>query len=102
MATLTVRGINEDTKARLRLRAARHGRSMEAEVRALIEEAVLPQATPTEKGLGTWLHQQLSGIEGLEIPEPDRSEPARYVDFGVNAEDRHHGGHGTTDSPRDA
>jgi len=40
MATLTVRNIDDDLKAKLRIQAARHGRSMEAEARALIEEGV--------------------------------------------------------------
>jgi plasmid stability protein len=29
MATMTVRGLDEDSKARLRIRAAQHGRSMD-------------------------------------------------------------------------
>ena len=36
MATLTIRGLDEGTKARLRLRAASHGTSMEGEARAIL------------------------------------------------------------------
>jgi len=43
MATLTVRNLPEEVYLALRLRAALHGRSTEAEVRALLEEAVKPQ-----------------------------------------------------------
>lgn len=39
MASLTVRNIPDDTFAAFRVRAASHGRSMEAEVRELIVEA---------------------------------------------------------------
>lgn len=39
MATLTVRNIPDDELAALRVRAAEHGRSMEAEVRELIRAA---------------------------------------------------------------
>ena len=40
MATLTVRGLSEETKRRLRVQAAEHDRSMEAEIRAILEESV--------------------------------------------------------------
>lgn len=40
MAQLVVRGLDEEIKARLRRRAAEHGRSMEAEVRDILAEAV--------------------------------------------------------------
>jgi plasmid stability protein len=43
MATLTVRNLPDEVHRALRLRAAQHGRSTEAEVRALLEEAVKPQ-----------------------------------------------------------
>ncbi len=45
MATLTIRGLDEETHARLRIRAAQHGRSMEAEVRAILTER-LTSPTP--------------------------------------------------------
>ena len=42
MAVLTVRNLPAETHRALRVRAARHGRSTEAEVRAILEEAVRP------------------------------------------------------------
>lgn len=39
MASLTVRKLDDDLKAALRLRAARHGRSVEDEVRVILREA---------------------------------------------------------------
>jgi phosphopantothenoylcysteine decarboxylase/phosphopantothenate--cysteine ligase len=39
MASLTVRQLDEQLKTRLRLRAARHGRSMEDEVRTILRDA---------------------------------------------------------------
>jgi phosphopantothenoylcysteine decarboxylase / phosphopantothenate---cysteine ligase len=39
MASLTVRQLDDKLKSRLRLRAARHGRSMEDEVRVILREA---------------------------------------------------------------
>jgi phosphopantothenoylcysteine decarboxylase/phosphopantothenate--cysteine ligase len=53
MASLTVRKLDDDLKAALRLRAARHGRSVEDEVRVILREAAegneaasVPAATP--------------------------------------------------------
>ena len=40
MAALTIRNLDEDVKAKLRIRAAHNGRSMEAEVREILDEAV--------------------------------------------------------------
>lgn len=43
MAMLTVRNIPEEVHRALRIRAAQHGHSMEAEVREILESAVSPQ-----------------------------------------------------------
>ena len=43
MAMLSVRKLSDEVHRALRVRAARHGRSTEAEVRMILEEAVLPQ-----------------------------------------------------------
>ena len=43
MATLTIRNLSDEVHRSLRGRAALNGRSTEAEVRALLEEAVKPQ-----------------------------------------------------------
>ncbi|MFT4049820.1 MAG: plasmid stabilization protein [Solirubrobacterales bacterium] len=40
MAAITIRNLDDDAKHRLRVRAARHGRSMEAEARSILEAAV--------------------------------------------------------------
>jgi plasmid stability protein len=40
MATIVIRDLDPDVKARLRRRAADNGRSMEAEARAALQEAV--------------------------------------------------------------
>lgn len=44
MAMLTVRNLPDDVHRALRVRAARHGRSTEAEVREILESAVKPQS----------------------------------------------------------
>lgn len=42
MATLTVRNLSDDVHRALRMRAAQHGRSTEAEVRGILEDVVKP------------------------------------------------------------
>ena len=79
MATLTVRGLDPETHARLRIEAARHGRSMEAEVRAILTERLAPDAA--ERGLGSRIRARFAGPEG-ELQLTDRSdEPPRAAVF---------------------
>lgn len=42
MATLTIRNLPDDVRDRLRIRAAKNGRSMEAEAREVLVTAVVP------------------------------------------------------------
>ncbi len=44
MATLSIRNLPDDVHQRLRLRAARKGRSMEAEVRDILAQTCVPSA----------------------------------------------------------
>ena len=44
MAVVTVRNLPEETHRALKLRAAQHGRSTEAEIRAILEDAARPKA----------------------------------------------------------
>lgn len=44
MAVVTVRNLPEETHRALRLRAAQHGRSTEAEIRLILEDAVRPES----------------------------------------------------------
>lgn len=43
MAAVTVRNLPEETHRALKLRAAQHGRSTEAEIREILEEAIRPK-----------------------------------------------------------
>jgi plasmid stability protein len=80
MATLTIRGLDPVTHARLRVEAAQHGRSMEAEVRAILQERLRPSAG--ERGLGSRIRARFQGLEGdLELPGRN-SELPRAAEFG--------------------
>lgn len=79
MPTLTIRGLDEETHARLRVRAAQHGRSMEAEVRAIITERL---ASPTpDYGLGSHIHARFAAVGGAGLDLPARDEPPRAAVF---------------------
>jgi antitoxin FitA len=75
VATLTIRGLDDDTKARLRVSAARHGRSMEAEVRRILEEALPSQQA--SGGLGSRIHARFAELGGADLDLPRRSEIPR-------------------------
>lgn len=82
MAVLTVRNVPDEVRRSLRVRAAQHGRSTEAEVRAILEEAVKPQG---RMKLGSSLADigrklRLTNEEVALINARDKSGP-RPVDF---------------------
>ena len=79
MSTLTIRGLDDETHARLRVQAAQHGRSMEAEVRAILQASVAPPPTP--RGLGSRIHARFAGLGEPEFELPARNEPPRAADF---------------------
>lgn len=66
MTTITVRGLDDSTVRALKLRAAREGRSMEAEVRSILASAVA--GADDESGFGTLLAGIFAGIGAPEIP----------------------------------
>ena len=80
MAMLTVRNLDDDLKHRLRVQAARHGCSMEEEVRRILRNAL--GAGEQEFGLGTRLHARVMELTGgVELELPARSVPRTPPDF---------------------
>ncbi len=79
MATLMIRDLDEDVKARLRVQAAENGRSMEAEARVLLAVAV--SGRRPARGLGSYIRDQFAEIGGVDLDVPQRDEPARVTDF---------------------
>ena len=45
VTAISIRNLDPDVKAKLRVRAAEHGRSMEAEIRAILVDAVAQRPT---------------------------------------------------------
>jgi plasmid stability protein len=81
MATLTILGVTDAVRDRLRVEAARNGRSMEAEVRAMLE-ARYGGPAPATGGLGSRIHARFAELGGAELDLPARSERPRAADFG--------------------
>ena len=62
MAQLIVRRLDDDVKERLKARAKKHGRSLEAEARAILEDAANGEPSSgggkKKKGFGTLMHER--------------------------------------------
>lgn len=76
MAQFTVRNLEDDVKARLKLRASRHGSSMEEEVRQILRNAVKDETAPANR-LGSWIAARFARV-GLNEDLPElRGQTAR-------------------------
>jgi plasmid stability protein len=78
MATVTVRNLSAEVHRALRVRAAAHGRSTEAEIRE-----ILAQSVRSDGGLrlGTELRRYAEQLGGVELPlprDPAPIEPALF------------------------
>lgn len=78
MATLTIRDFDDQLKAALRVRAAEHGRSMEAEVREILRGA-LRRPRP-QVDIGTVIRQRFAGVY-TDLESSDRNEEPRFAEF---------------------
>jgi plasmid stability protein len=80
MATLTIRNLDSQVEAALRIEATRHGRSLEDEVRVILKNAMV-EAVIGKASAGCrarWRFPKAS-IEELDLPE--RTELPRAADF---------------------
>ena len=78
MASVTVRNLSDETHRALRMRAATHGRSTEAEIRAILESAVRPESRIK---LGTLLAEIGRDVGGVDLAfERDKTpvEPMKF------------------------
>jgi plasmid stability protein len=83
MASLTIRKLDDRLKKQLRLRAARHGRSMEEEARQILAAGIKEKPAPTSN-LADAIAAIVDPIGGLELDLPLRSPmraPPRFQDW---------------------
>lgn len=76
MADLSIRNLDDGVRESLRLRAAAHGRSMEAEVRAILTEAV----RPGRSWLQAW-RDRFEAVGGVELVDSPRASSRRPPDW---------------------
>ncbi len=78
MPVVTVRNLPEETHRALKLRAAHHGRSTEAEIREILQNAVSPQ---TRVKIGSELAAFGLRFGGLDFDIPRDQTPAEPAVF---------------------
>jgi len=83
MADILIRRVPKETKERLRRRAERHGKSLEAELREMLERLAMedPESPDDTEPFGDWLVSIMRpGSEDfVEIVEALRSAPLRPI-----------------------
>ncbi|ABE45914.1 conserved hypothetical protein [Polaromonas sp. JS666] len=80
MSSITVRNLDESVKTGLRLRAARHGCSVEQEVRQILRQAVAPEQSGAIS-FAERVNRRFVGLEADDLPIPPR-RPARTSSLG--------------------
>jgi plasmid stability protein len=78
--TLTIRNVASATKERLRVRAASHGRSMEAELRAILNTA-LESGPDREVNLAEAIRRRFAPVGGVDLADHPRELVADPIDF---------------------
>jgi plasmid stability protein len=76
MATLTIRDLDDTVKQGLRMRAARHSRSMEEEVRQILRQAIEGDTpAPPQQDLASRIRARMAAIGGVELKIAPRELP---------------------------
>jgi plasmid stability protein len=76
MTSITIRDLDPMIKERLRIRAAEHGNSMEAEAANILQVALTTSGRPPDRNLFERIHARFAPLGGLDLELPPR-EPAR-------------------------
>lgn len=78
MGSILIRKVDDRLKRKLRLRAAKHGRSMEEEARDILRSALAKETQPP-RSLWASIRARIEPLGGVEIPEvsdqPVRAPP---------------------------
>lgn len=82
MAAISVRGLDEDVARRLKMRAVRHGRSMEAEVRAILTDVVRDRRDH-QVNLAQAIRDRFAGTGGVDLASPPRRDLPRAADLSI-------------------
>jgi len=78
MASITIRRLEDSVKAKLQLRAASHGRSMEEEARSILRAGLKAKSAPS-LNLAEAIRRHVEPLGGIELAvavrEPIRRPP---------------------------
>jgi plasmid stability protein len=80
MASITIRRLEDTVKAKLRLRAASHGRSMEEEARVILKAGLRTPARP-ELNLAESIRRHIVPLGGVELKFARREAMRRPPDL---------------------
>ncbi|WP_206952091.1 FitA-like ribbon-helix-helix domain-containing protein [Trinickia acidisoli] len=83
MASMTIRNIDDQLKSRLRVQAARHGRSMEDEARDILRAALSTESEGSRQSLIESIRRRISPLGGIDLDLPAREAISNRVDFGA-------------------
>ena len=78
MAVITVRNLPEQTHRALKVRAAEHGRSTEAEIREILKAAVQPKSGRKLGSEIAAIAERLGGFEFETVRDQTPAEPASF------------------------
>jgi plasmid stability protein len=72
MATITIRNVDPKLKQELRVRSARHGRSMEAELRNILKDALRREKSGPDPNLAEAIRRRFLPLGGADdiVPHP--------------------------------
>lgn len=70
--SITIRNLEAGFKQRLRMRAARHGHSMEAEARAILQQSLAREPTAEALNLAEAIRRRMAPLGGINLELPPR------------------------------
>jgi antitoxin FitA len=79
VAAISIRDLDDDVRDRIRVLAAEHGRSMEAEMRAILTAAVTP--VDESPGLVDALLTRFGALGGVDLELAPRRDPPRAAEI---------------------
>ena len=80
MASITIRRLDDAVKAKLRMRAASHGRSMEEEAREILKAGVNEKPAP-QRNFAEAISRHFAALGGVELVLPRREAMRRPPKF---------------------
>lgn len=72
MSSITIRKLDADVKNRLRIRAASNGRSMEAEARLILRDALVKKPSGDSDNLAERIRARMAPLGGVDLELPTR------------------------------